>query len=60
MDTKDKRNAVLERPGRITPRRPVKVQICLTPDERVQLTEHARADGVVAVSAFAAGYLARA
>jgi hypothetical protein len=45
MDAKDTCGAVLKRPGRITPHRSVKVQICLTPDERVCLSEQARAAG---------------
>jgi hypothetical protein len=42
----------LTRSRRITPHRPVKVQICLTPDERAQLAERARAAGYDTVSAF--------
>ena len=45
MDAKDMRSAVLERPGCITPHRSVKVQTCLTPDERVCLSEQAWAAG---------------
>ena len=44
--------AVLERSHRITPHRPVKVQICLTPTERERLSEQARLAGFETVSAF--------
>jgi hypothetical protein len=52
MDTKDTCSAALERPGRITPRRPFKVQVCLSEDERVRLSEQARAAGFETLSAF--------
>jgi hypothetical protein len=52
METKLTHGAVLERPTRITPRRPVKMQVCLTPAERVRLSEQARAAGFETVSAF--------
>jgi hypothetical protein len=44
--------AVLERPGRIGPRRAIKLQVCLTAQERAQLAEQARAGGYDSVSAF--------
>ena len=37
--------AMLERPRRITPHRPVKVQICLSMEERARRAEQARAGG---------------
>jgi hypothetical protein len=50
--SKEPGNAVLARSHRIGPRRPVKVQVCLTPAERVRLSEQARAAGFETVSAF--------
>jgi hypothetical protein len=52
MDAKDTRGALEARAGHIAPRRPVKVQICLTPQERVLLSECARAAGFESVSGF--------
>ena len=50
--SKDTASALWDRQRRITPRRPVKLQVCLTPDERVRLSEQARAAGFETVSAF--------
>jgi hypothetical protein len=52
MNSKDMCDAMLQKPERLSSRRPVKLQICLTPDERVQLAERARAAGYDTVSAF--------
>jgi hypothetical protein len=59
MDAKDRYSTeqspeaeAATRAGRIAPRRPLKIQICLTPDERVRLNEQARAAGYDTVSAF--------
>lgn len=41
-----------QRPHRIAPPRSTKLQICLTADERVQLTERARAAGFDSVSSY--------
>jgi hypothetical protein len=40
------------RQHRITPRRPVKVQICLSVQERVRLSERARAGGFESISSY--------
>lgn len=50
--SKETGGAALERPHRIAPRRPLKVQICLTPQERAQLSERAQASGFETLSAF--------
>ena len=55
MDSKDRRSTVesgAPRAERITPRRPIKLQVCLTPQERTQLGEQARAAGYETLSAF--------
>jgi hypothetical protein len=43
---------MLERPRRITPHRPVTVQICLTMEERARLVEQARAGGYESMSSY--------
>jgi len=50
--SKEPGGVALERAHRITPHRPVKVQICLTPQERAQLSERAQAFGFETLSAF--------
>jgi hypothetical protein len=52
MDTKDNRTAVLEKRRRITAHRPIKIQVCLSEDERVRLSTLARAAGHEAISAY--------
>lgn len=55
MDTKDTCSTVeshAARAERIAPRRPVKIQVCLTPQERAQLCEHARAAGFDSISGY--------
>jgi hypothetical protein len=52
MNSKDMRDALLQKPERITPHRPVKLQVCLSVEERRQLSEQARAAGYDTVSAF--------
>jgi hypothetical protein len=44
--------AILERPRRLTPHRPAKLQICLTTEERARLAEQARAGGYESMSSY--------
>ena len=54
IDAEHRAGALLERPHgrRLTPHRPVKVQICLTAEERARLAEQARANGYESMSSY--------
>ena len=52
IDVEHRAGALLERPQRITPHRPHKVQICLTAEERARLAEQARANGYESMSSY--------
>jgi hypothetical protein len=51
-ESKEVGAAAFERSGRITPHRPLRLQICLTRDERTMLADKARKAGYETVSAY--------